>query len=227
LLWFCCSTVSDDYDKDVNRVVKNTPSKATTRRTSDGDSYKAREERSPSPVRSITSQDSSIFTYNPKSCKSFDSKTFGSFLTGNTGIDTGVEMDVEAWQQRSTVQKDTSIFGHDISAIENKKDLSLIEEGSEGDDNTPDKRRESQNNKPNAKRALTRNSLADFERAERQLTLTRKRSSSSSSSSRKSSSSSQRKKSSIPIDLEGDAADVINDLKDLSSQIDRYRRGSN
>jgi len=131
LLWYCCSTVTDKFEVDCK--AGKTPSKVT-RQTIEEDSY-MQCSQSPSPVHGITSQNSSIFTYNPKSCKSFDSKTFGSFLASNTGV----EMDVKAWQKGTKVQKDAIPFGHDISAIENKKDLSLIEtEGSEGEEPTLD-----------------------------------------------------------------------------------------
>lgn len=215
LIWLCCTSVSDDFDEEEGRANK-TPSKANTRQTLEDDSYM---HRSPSPARSMTSQDSSIFTYNPKSCKSFDSKTFGSFITSNTGL----EMDLEAWQQGSTVPKDDVPFGHDISAITNKKDLSLIEEGSEGgEDATPAKRNTFKPRR--SANALTEHSLLDLEQAERHLSLKKSRSASSSSSRRSSSSTRSKKSAKQDIDLDGEAADVINDLKDLSFQIDRYRR---
>lgn len=212
VMWYCCSYVSSD-DHDMN--VRKTPSKAT-KNTIDDESLNERSQ-TPSPVRSIASQDSSVFTYNPKSSKSVDSKTFGSFLTNNTGT----EIDVEAWQKGSKVQKDTSIFGHDISAIENKKDLSLIEEGSD-EENTPDKRRPGSS-------YLNKYPIANMQGSGRpgrssvgsQLGSIRQSSSSSSSYSSSSSRSTKKRN----IDLEADAEELINDLKDLSVQINRYRSG--
>jgi hypothetical protein len=107
------------------------------------------ESKAPSPVQSIGSQDSSLFTYNPKSVKSYDSsrRSHNSYFT--YGTQQGVEMDLTAWQVPggSVVSRDnnnttvvTSIsanqisFGQDISAIEAKKgDLSLIQEDEENE----------------------------------------------------------------------------------------------
>lgn len=219
LLWYCCSSINYDDEEEEAKHVRKTPSKATRKTIGDDESFNEGS-RSPSPARSISSQDSSVFTYNPNSAKSTDSKTFGSFLTSNTGT----EMDVEAWQKGSRVHKDTTIFGHDISAIESKKDLSLIEEGSD-EENTPDKRR------PGAS-YLSKYPQSYLQAPERSTSggVGRPSFSSHSTTSRRSSFSSSstssvrgnKKKS---IDLEADAEELINDLKDLSLQINRYRNG--
>lgn len=161
-----------------------------------------------------------MFTFNPLSCKSFESKTLNSFLTTNTGVD----IDVEAWQQGSKVPKDTSIFGHDISVIDNKKDLSLIEEGNEGDDMTPAKISENQMRIFRESRPLTQNALEDLDRADRRAH--RKNSRSSTSSARSSSASANSWRQTHSAHLDDEAADVIDDLNDLSYQIDQYRRRS-
>lgn len=210
LLWCCCSSIADDTPMAMPDTVKPNETKGTQ----DEESYMP-ETKAPSPLRSITSQDSSVFTYNPKSCRSTDSRTLGSLLTSNPTM----EMDLEAWKRGSTVQKGVVPFGHDISAIENKKDLSLIEEGSEGEEATPDKARLGRF-KPSGY-TLTERSLHELDRSEMQ-TIPRNRSSSSSRSSSQSRNRNSRR--SQPIDLEADAAEVIKDLKDLSFQIDRYRR---
>ncbi len=104
-------------------------------------------DRSPSEVKSIGSQDSSLFTYNPKSVRSFDSKkSYNSYFTYGTQ---GVEMDVGAWQATTasnivpddyatstgaSISANQISFGQDISAIEAKKgDLSLIQEDEENE----------------------------------------------------------------------------------------------
>jgi hypothetical protein len=108
-------------------------------------------DQSPSEAKSIGSQDSSLFTYNPKSVRSYDSrKSFNSYFTYGTTTQ-GVEMDVAAWHANpvrnnvptddyGTTSADTSMaahqvsFGQDISAIEAKKgDLSLIQEDEENE----------------------------------------------------------------------------------------------
>lgn len=94
-----------------------------------------------SPVHSITSQDSSRFTYNPKSGRSSEIGTGGgSFLSGDPASETEADtLDIEAWEQGSSVNRSSNMpFGHDISAIEKQKDLSLIEEG-DFEDMTPHK----------------------------------------------------------------------------------------
>ena len=60
---------------------------------------------------------------------SFDASTL------STHTETTNPLDLASWQQRNTINSRFAPFGHDISAIEmlndNKKDLSLIEEGDE------------------------------------------------------------------------------------------------
>jgi hypothetical protein len=96
----------------------------------------------PSPVKSIGSQDSSTFTYNPRSVRSFDNRTANSYAYSKNGV----EMDLAAWQAGSVAAhhgtgttgpappSSAMPFGHDISAIEeqpSKRDLSLIQEEDE------------------------------------------------------------------------------------------------
>lgn len=85
----------------------------------------------PSSPQSITSQDSSVFTYNPASSRiSFDAST----MSTNTATDPNA-LALASWQQNNVINSSRfAPFGHDISAIEmlnDKKDLSLIEEGEE------------------------------------------------------------------------------------------------
>jgi hypothetical protein len=78
----------------------------------------------PSPMQSDNaSQGSSAFSYNrvaPVTVAS--SKPATSFQA-----DTSSE-DAETWNRASTINNSLGAFGHDISAISNKRDLSLIEE---------------------------------------------------------------------------------------------------
>ena len=85
----------------------------------------------PSSPQSITSQDSSVFTYNPAPSRiSFDAST----MSTNTATDPNA-LALASWQQKNVINSSRfAPFGHDISAIEmlsDKKDLSLIEEGEE------------------------------------------------------------------------------------------------
>ena len=97
-----------------------------TRTHSKGSSYTETEvgaSRSVSPLRSVLSQDSSVFTYNPGS-KANSKKAPSTF--SNDHSDGSMALDVEAWAQVSS----NSQADIDISAIElDKKDLSLIQEG--------------------------------------------------------------------------------------------------
>lgn len=112
-------------------------SRQTPHVDTDGDSEKS-QSHSPSPLRSITSQESSCFTYNPNSKGSNGNSFFatGSFQTNNSNID----IDVESWQKGSTIPaaEQNVPFGHDISAIDHKRDLSLIEEVDEKEIMTPE-----------------------------------------------------------------------------------------
>jgi hypothetical protein len=213
--------------------------------------------RSPSTVHSITSQDSSIFTYNPRSTKSYTSngsKTFGSgFFTANSGL----EMDLQAWQNGGTVIKDENQipFGQDISAISNKKDLSLIEEEDFNDlsgrltGSSTQQYFKTTNGVMSPRQYLTEAAVQDLEHSDRWGSLTRASTSQNDSVSRDSNQYKStrstvgdtsllgRKSSSISkssytlsengashLDLNGTSSDVINDLKDLSYQIDAYRQ---
>jgi hypothetical protein len=102
--------------------------------------------KAPSPGKSIGSQDSSNFTYNPKSVRSYDSgrRSFNSYFTYGTQ-NHGIEMDISNMpdygnsghhdsrpMHATTISANQISFGQDISAIEPKKvDLSLIEEDCE------------------------------------------------------------------------------------------------
>ena len=89
--------------------------------------------RSPSPARSIASQDSSKFTYNHNPMN----MSKGSLASmSNLQIDMP-SMELDPWQNSDTISPITPApFGNDISAIEHQdkeKDLSLIEEGDDED----------------------------------------------------------------------------------------------
>ena len=108
-----------------------------------------RSTRSPSPIRSICSQESSKFTYNPRDGyasstidgnstiggSTIDSKTIPSNFSSLQVDVASNGVDVEAWKNSTISPITPAPFGHDISAID-KKDLSLIEEGTD-EENTP------------------------------------------------------------------------------------------
>jgi hypothetical protein len=155
-------------------------------------------DRSTSPSRSIVSQDSSLFTYNPAGM-SRDEGTLSLGSVSNINIETP-NFDLKAWQKQNVISSVTPApFGHDISAIEEKDHLSVMEEGDEGALRTRGSQR-LQNKARSSSRRYSRNRYAPSTIPE-----TRGRDSSSEGSNSSSS-------------------DVINDLKNLSLQIEEHRR---
>jgi hypothetical protein len=143
LIFICCMPVDDDISeyndnkpKDVvQRVVTKTTGASSYNLDDDETDHYPEVGNSPSEIRSITSQDSSAFTYNPHSTKSLNSRaSMGSYFTNSTAM----EMDIAAWQAGSFIKDPQhQPFGHDISAIEKKKDLSLIAEEMEEENMSP------------------------------------------------------------------------------------------
>lgn len=287
----CCVKIDDD--KNVSPVPSQVGNTLTvpTSTVNNEEEEEDREEdleshKSLSPVKSIMSQDSSTFTYNPKSVMSFDSRTQNSFFSHNTGV----EMDVAAWQSGAVVNQHQIPFGQDISAIEpssqnnTKNDLSLIQEEDEetsacspcitpatsehsasrasstGKYKTLLERSRSGGGAVAVQQYLTEAAMMDMEKQERSSTASRGSASSKSTNNNKqlqnmvvtntgpvflkypaderdgddddSDSSSFYGPSyyddaTAPppprLNLSGSAAEVMNDLKDLSSEIDHFR----
>ena len=84
--------------------------------------------KSPSPEKSIISQESSKFTYNPRGFS--ENSTLPSQFSG-LEVDSSQPINVEAWQKSAVSPITPAPFGADISAIEDdvQKDLSIVEEG--------------------------------------------------------------------------------------------------
>lgn len=248
----CCMTVNDEHDMRKEKM--SHPMKDQLEGTGayppsdlhiedDGEDFAI---KSPISGKSIGSQDSSTFTYNPKSVMSFDSRTISSFFTSNTA-----EMDIAAWQSGSVINQNQISFGQDISDIEKKNDLSLIQEGEDESTSSPVCISETPNkgkyrsllssgNDNSPQLYLTEAALNDMELGERSVQLKHSRSGNSTSVGHK-----IMAKNSSPaaddddnsyygpsldegtstpcINLKGPAADVLSDLNDLSSQIDQFR----
>jgi hypothetical protein len=179
-------------------------------RTSRSNDFFTHRERSPSPVRSLASQDSSKFTYNPAGV----SKTplsLGSLSTVNIDVQ---NVDLEAWQRQNTITPITpDPFGMDISAIEGKdRDLSLIEEGDEGSRQGGQYR--------------SRKSLSSLEaRNSRSRKLPSRAPSQPSIPSRTMEPRGMDfyTEDSSTMDVTEISSDVINDLRNLSLQFDKHR----
>lgn len=166
---------------------------------------------SPSPVHSICSQESSKFTYNPRSiytstssisALTMETKTIAShFSSLNVDIDNGIDMG--AWTRQNTISPMTPApFGHDISAIEpNGKDLSLVMESTD-EDYTPASQKSA---------SLTKSALRDLDEKIMNVAWNNRNGFNDS----------------YPSEEEGyevsDHSDVINDLNNLSLQIDKHR----
>eukprot|EP00977_Amphora_coffeiformis_P019409 scaffold7221_cov165-Amphora_coffeaeformis.AAC.2 len=128
LFIFCLADPEDDEVPEVSKSRSNVSKKSKTTAASSKEEEEEESEiygKDHLETRSISSQDSSKFTYNPKSIHSSDGFTFASF-------NTNTQYDVESWQKASTINRSVMApFGQDISAIENKKDLSHIVEKDE------------------------------------------------------------------------------------------------
>ena len=241
-------------------VPKTKPSIQTATMSNDDDSdipdsISGSRSVSPSPLHSIASQDSSAFTFNPDSViYGMPSGTGGlgvsappSYYAGgvtagsastaefNINNNSTVEVDVEAWQKRSTIAGNANTtlpFGNDISAISNKKDLSLIEEEELSGDSTPNS--SGYNSAAGRSRGsrLSSNNVAELERADRRRGGRLSSGNNDSDNYRRKSGAGMTQKyrhkkepqGAKPINLNGSAADVIDELNDLSAQIDDYRR---
>jgi hypothetical protein len=190
-----------------------------------------------SPVRSITSQDSSRFTYNPKSGRSNDSDPERGFLTGPAEPD-----DIEAWEQEEgTINRSTNMpFGHDISAIEKHKDLSLIEEG-DFEDVTPHKPEAGVISLQQQKikgQYLSRQAVFETDHrrggrgsgtgtsSQQRPTSSNRGANNSNSSNGASSSVSASRPPKVKNNNTSAVNDVIDDLNNLSAQFDKHRGGS-
>jgi hypothetical protein len=223
--------VDDDYDDDdpvkvksieipanVNYAQDMEPRRSRTSRKGKytGTFYDARE-RTPSPVRSIASQDSSKFTYNPNGM-SMSKASFSLGSISKLSIDMP-SIDLEAWQRQNTISPVAPApFGNDISAIEQKeRDLSLIEEGDE--EAFPPARGKQTN------QYLSRKSLSALEvrnsRSHKAPSRTSNRPSKIYETSIRESDYSTEESSGM-MDTQS-SSDVINDLRNLSLQFDRHR----
>lgn len=261
LTCICCMKVDDDDEDAIARqkqknklsVQTYTTGRVSTRKETGDDDLAS---KSPSEVRSITSQDSSIFTYNPRSvrtCMTADSRMTGyhtsgsTYFTNNTG---GVEMDLAAWQSSSQLNPNISAaFGQDISAIEaassvahNRKDLSLIQEES-SQTSTPAQTPKKKNGGSDH-RAITESALNDLAAMERGMlgggggsgdddsqededsTIFVLQSGTSDTRGSARSSSGGEPQRPPMISLAGGHQHVMADLQELSHQIDAYRGGT-
>jgi hypothetical protein len=132
LLCICCIGDEDDVNDPIPAIAKsgsNGTQKSKSTKSASHDDESAMNEKDHLEVRSITSQDSSKFTYNPRSVRSSGGFTFASFNTNTPNV----EVDIESWQKKSTMNTEgaKAPFGNDISLIEAKKDLSHIVERDE------------------------------------------------------------------------------------------------
>eukprot|EP00934_Nitzschia_sp_Nitz4_P000147 Nitzschia sp. Nitz4//scaffold24_size164493//52060//53331//NITZ4_002318-RA/size164493-processed-gene-0.103-mRNA-1//-1//CDS//3329544084//147//frame0 len=207
-LYQCCFSSKQQVQDDVvdmkgKQIEIPTPEivmTSTTRRASQG-----RAVGGASPGKSVMSTDSSMFTYNQAGV----SREIGTLSLGsisNINVVDNSNFDVHAWQQKNVISTKTPApFGLDISAIEQRDQLSLIEEGNEcvsRSRSQPKKNRSSlevRNSKPRRPVPSTRRPQKAVAASQRTIYPTLEEGNSTSS-------------------------DVINDLKNLSLQIDRHRR---
>jgi hypothetical protein len=202
-------------------------------------------------VHSIMSQNSSQFTYNPSSLRSTDAHTVASFITQ----DGNIEINLEEWQKAAVVDDNDDAVavplgvGRDISAIEHKKDLSLIVEG-ESESPTPLKKGRGGGHNNSAGGGDHNNSSSYSQNRSQSLPAPRGGGGSRYSSTTYLSSQSiqdlelaelraqasrgrssyhhhhHSKSSSRDLDLSRGAQNVIDDLNDLSLQVAAFRRSN-
>ena len=179
LLCICLTPVDAPIEKKMSQATKEV-----------GDE----ESNSISPVRSFTSQDSSLFTYNPKLSRVSKDKTadYPSFMTNPNDVS-----DVTGdWHNQNSFK--VGISDYDISKIENKTDLSLIEEV-DHEDVTPVK--------DNSTYSKISSLLYPADKT----------------SSKKSKVVNARPSDKAKLDLSGTSKDVLSELNDLSQQINKMR----
>ncbi|KAG7354813.1 hypothetical protein IV203_004169 [Nitzschia inconspicua] len=198
----------------------------------------------PSPVHSLASQDSSMFTYsnNNHTSKLNTSRiSLGSFSKFSMDMQASIDLGGATHQSSyrpNTITNGTTVppFGHDISAIENYRDLSLIQE--EDDDE--------EMGHHHLERARSKSGGRASRKDHQYISSTRRsighrvyngRHSKSSSRSRHCQATSSSHRFSFgrrhedfdtlesSIDLDASSSDVIADLRNLSLQIEKQRKG--
>jgi hypothetical protein len=128
---YCLGEPDEDQDGVYNVSRTNSretkKSKSTTASSTPDEEESTMYDHEHFEARSFSSQDSSKFTFNPKSVFS-NTNTFASFNTNMTNIDNHVQN----WQRDSTIEQGSNTaFGNDVSAINEKRDLSHIDEREE------------------------------------------------------------------------------------------------
>jgi hypothetical protein len=208
LTYLCCCRRRSSRPKNLR--VKTAGSNST-----DAEDVESPVGKSPSPVHSICSQESSKFTYNPRphygdsiiSTLSTDDVTLPSHFS-QLNVDVDDILDVDAWARHSTISPITPApFGNDISAIiPNQKDLSLIME-------TSNKQSTLASKKTKASSKLTHSALQDLDNTILNNDWNSKKGNEKSWYS-------EEENSYVGSST---SSDVINDLNNLSMQINRQR----
>lgn len=170
--------------------------------------------QSPSPEKSIISQESSKFTYNPRSISK--SSTLPSQFSG-LEVDSSQQINVEAWQKNAIVSPITPVpFGADISAIEDEghKDLSMVEECASSQERSSF----AESSNASAFKNLSKNSLMSLANLERKAEPPKRVSPPNMYSM-----STDDSHVLSEISLNDDGSDLISDLKNLSVQFQQHR----
>lgn len=175
----------------------------------------------PSPSRSIISQDSSIFTYNPSTMSATkDAGTLSLGSISNININNASTFDLEAWQNPTVISSRVPApFGHDISAIEQRDQMSIME----SDDHNALRTRGSQ-------RLYHKSKMLNKSKSHRNHTASAARSSTSYPYPTKAATrhtatipEGHSRESSSDMSMSS-SSDVISDLKNLSMQINQHRQ---
>lgn len=171
--------------------------------------------QSPSPEKSLISQESSKFTYNPRG-RSEDSTLPSQF--SELQVDSTQTVNVEAWQKNAISPITPAPFGADISAIEDevqKDDLSMVEECPSSQERSSS----AESSNASCFNYLSKNSLMNLANLERSSAEPPKRVTPRNMYSMSTDDSNVLSE----ISLHDDNSDVISDLKNLSVQFQQHR----
>lgn len=173
--------------------------------------------QSPSPEKSLISQESSKFTYNPRGSCSEDS-TLPSHIS-ELQVDSTQAVDVEAWKKGGISPITPVPFGADVSAIvdEGGGDLSMVQECPSSQERSSVA--DSSGSNASAYNYLSKNSLMNLANLERGNLEPPKRVSPTNVYSMSTDDSNVLSE----ISLNDDGSDVISDLKNLSVQFQQHR----
>ena len=204
-----------DHDTIVRQLQRE------VRRSQPRETFYSPRERSPSPLRSLSSQDSSKFTYNPGVTSMPAKARFSVGNFSNFNIDTP-GIDIEAWQRQDAVdlsQIEEGVEPRESGQYRSRTSSSIFEvRNSRSRPKSTTHTSSQSRRKSGAEYTFEDTHIVDADGRSRAMPRTR-----SSSQSRRKSGAEYIFEDTHIVNAEY-SNDVISDLRDLSLQIDRHRR---